>query len=146
MYRAISLPPGLVATDDPTPANVPHGHGYIDHVGSEEHFWLIGTLWAAARELPVHEVPLDDLPWVDDSCMILGEPPTWGALGDHLRRALEADLHYPIILNVNGDIMDGMHRILKAHALGQTTLPVVRFKRTPPPDRIRPLSRDDQEG
>ena len=40
----------------------PHdGHGYIDFVGDEEHFWRIETLWTAAEGLPVREVPLDEI-------------------------------------------------------------------------------------
>ena len=71
---------------------------------------------------------------------MLGDPPTWGALGEHLRRAMRAELRYPVILSPDGDIMDGMHRILKAHATGRATLPVVRLPRRPAPDRVRPLA------
>ena len=27
----------------------PEGHGYIDHVGGQEHFWRIETLWGRRR-------------------------------------------------------------------------------------------------
>lgn len=117
----------------------PKGHGYIDHVGDEEHFWHIETLWEAAKDLPVKEVKLDDLAWAEDDCAFLGNPPLWGVLAKECKRAMNVDLSYPIILNVNGEVMDGMHRIIKTFVAGNTTIQAVQFEQTPKPDRIKPL-------
>ena len=114
------------------------GSGYIDFVGAEEHFWLNETLWAAARKELAAEVPLDALPWRDDGCYTLGDPPTWGALAEHCKRVWEADLSQPIIREPTGDIVDGMHRILLAHLQGRATVSCVTLKEMPPPDEVRP--------
>jgi len=115
-------------------------HGYIDHVGDEEHFWHIETLWEAAKALSVKEVALDDLPWFEDDCAFLGCPPTWGVLAQQCKQAMNVDLSYPIILNINGDVMDGMHRIIKTFVAGKTTIQAVQFEQIPKPDRIKPLT------
>lgn len=116
----------------------PAEHGYIDYVDDEEHFWRIETLWRAAAVGPVVETALDDLPWKVDGCFILGDPPTWGAFAEHCRRSLAADCSFPIILSPAGEVMDGMHRIVRAFVEGRTTLPTVTLTEVPPPDRIRP--------
>jgi len=119
-------------------AEPPASHGYIDFISGEEWFWYVRTLWAAAADLPVRKVALDDLPWHEDGCAVLGDPPTWGALATHFRRAMDADLRCPIVLCPQGSIMDGMHRILRAHVEGIPTLPTVQLTEYPPPDRKTP--------
>jgi len=116
----------------------PEGHGYIDYAGDEEHFWHIETLWTAALAHPAVTVLIDDLPWRDDGCLILGEPPTWGAFAAHCARAMHADPAYPVIIGPGGDVMDGMHRIVRAIVEGKTHIEAVFLPETPPPDRIRP--------
>ena len=105
----------------------PEGHGYIDFVGSEEHYWKIETIWHAARDLPVRQTALDDIPWREDGCFVLGDPPTWGALAEHCRRALGADTAWPVILGPEGEVVDGMHRIVRASLEGRTSIEAVRL-------------------
>jgi len=116
----------------------PANHGYIDFVGDEEYFWFIETLWNAAASLPTSPVRLDDLPWREDSCLILGDEPNWGAFAAHCARVRDADLNYPIILSPMGDVMDGMHRIVRAFLEGRDSVPGVTLAELPEPDRIRP--------
>ncbi len=54
----------------------------------------------------------------------------------HCVRINEADLSYPIMLDPDNIVLDGVHRLLKAKTLGQTTLPAVRFDPLPDPDRV----------
>jgi len=54
----------------------------------------------------------------------------------HMKAVLDADLTYPIILDEDGEIMDGRHRLMKAIYLGHTTIKAVRFESNPPPCRI----------
>jgi hypothetical protein len=123
----------------------PHkGHGYIDWVGDEEHFWYIETLWNASKDLAINQVKLDDLPWFEDDIGGLGDPPLWGKVAEHAKRSVDANLDYPIILNVNGDVMDGMHRIIKSFIQGNDTISAVQFEETPKPDRIK--KRPDADG
>ncbi len=118
----------------------PAGHGYIDYDGDRELFWRIETLWDAATGLAAHDVSIDSIPWRNDGCYILGDPPTWGAFADHCRRTLDADLVHPIILGPTGDVVDGMHRIVRAVLDGRTTIAAVRLDEMPTPDRVRPRS------
>ena len=53
---------------------------------------------------------------------------------EHMRRILDADLKYPIILSSDGWVMDGCHRLAKALAEGRETVTVVQFQTDPPPD------------
>lgn len=45
-----------------------------------------------------------------------------------------ADLSYPVILAADGRVMDGMHRIAKALAMGLETVDAVQFQKQPEPD------------
>ena len=55
----------------------------------------------------------------------------------HWKRANETDLNYPIILDDDGFIMDGWHRVAKALFLGLATIKAVRFDVTPDCDYIK---------
>lgn len=53
----------------------------------------------------------------------------------HMRAVHDANLQYPIIMDEDGDIMDGRHRIMKAMLTGQHTIKAVRFDENPSPCR-----------
>jgi hypothetical protein len=53
---------------------------------------------------------------------------------DHMRLVNEADLRYAIIVDPDGRIMDGMHRVAKALLLGHSTIPAKRLPSLPSPD------------
>jgi hypothetical protein len=48
---------------------------------------------------------------------------------------MDADLTCPILLDWNGDIADGRHRLIKALAKGRRTLKARRITWKPEPDR-----------
>ena len=50
----------------------------------------------------------------------------------HMKKVLDSDLSHPIILDAEGYIMDGRHRVLKALFEGVTKIKAVRFDKTPP--------------
>ncbi|MCB0125889.1 MAG: hypothetical protein KDE58_26720, partial [Caldilineaceae bacterium] len=78
--------------------------------------WFVERLWYLARDLPVHQVPLDAIREFDQNCWFsAATPPTCRAVADHVQRILDADLNYPIILSAEGYLMDGGHRIAKAY-------------------------------
>ena len=52
----------------------------------------------------------------------------------HMKAVLDSDLDYPIILDDEGSVMDGRHRIVKALIEGKTHIKFVRFEKTPEPD------------
>jgi hypothetical protein len=53
---------------------------------------------------------------------------------EHARLMHEVDVSYPVILGVDGRVMDGMHRIARAILEGTTTVRAVRFREQPDPD------------
>ena len=54
----------------------------------------------------------------------------------HMKAVRDCDLDYPIIMDEDGDVMDGRHRIMKAILEDQKTIKAVRFKRNPDACRI----------
>ena len=46
----------------------------------------------------------------------------------HMKSVMDADLGYPILLNEDGAIIDGRHRLCKALYLGLDTIKAKRFK------------------
>jgi len=55
----------------------------------------------------------------------------------HMKAVLAADLDNPIILDEDGEIMDGRHRIMKALLGGAETIKAVRFDENPSPCRVK---------
>jgi len=55
----------------------------------------------------------------------------------HMRAVNDADLSMPIILDEDGELMDGRHRIMKAMLTGAETIKAVRFDENPPPCQER---------
>jgi hypothetical protein len=84
-------------------------------------FWLLARLWEFTAEMPVELVPLASL------TETLAEP-------REQERVMAADLSYPIIFSAQGWLLDGGHRVHKAHALGLTEIKAVRFLKDPEPD------------
>ena len=113
-------------------------HGYVESDKTHSYYWKARTLWKLSEALPVEEVSLDSFDWTNDNfqCASLSDPPLWRDIGDHTKQILAADLAYPIVISVDGKIMDGMHRILKCYAFGLHTVKAVRFKENPPPDMV----------
>lgn len=56
----------------------------------------------------------------------------------HMTAVQEADLSYPIILDEDGELMDGRYRIMRAMLEGRPTIKAVRFDENPSPDKIDP--------
>ena len=54
----------------------------------------------------------------------------------HMKAVNAADLDKPIILDEDGELMDGRHRLMKAMLLDQQTIKAVRFDENPSPDRV----------
>ncbi len=103
-------------------------------VGAERHIWLTQELWRLASHLIPFETAIDSIPEVDISCWFESRQPTLREIAKHTARIQAADLSYPIILNQDGALMDGGHRICKALTLGHTHISAVRFARTPEPN------------
>jgi hypothetical protein len=100
--------------------------------------WDVRRLVALSKELSVQEVPvaeileLDECHWYSQG----SEQPTCRSVTEHCSLIQAADLSFPIILDASGRVMDGMHRVCKAHLLGIPSVKAVQFRQTPEPDFI----------
>lgn len=55
----------------------------------------------------------------------------------HMKAVNAADLNYPIIMDEDGELMDGRHRLMKAMLNGIDTVKVVRFEENPSPCQVK---------
>jgi hypothetical protein len=102
-------------------------------------FWRMPTLWAAAVGKPVDCVAIDSLN-ILDTVVWFGGPhnvtPSIRRVAEHARDIFAADLSYPIIMTRAGDVLDGAHRIAKAHLQGLQHIAAVVLDDWPPPDGV----------
>ena len=106
-------------------------------VGDKYHVWHLERLWEATKELPVIHVEIESLKHLDAVCWFDdGFEATLRNVVEHFVRMESADIDYPIILDPNGQIFDGAHRVAKAMANGQSTIKAVLMNEVPPPDEI----------
>ncbi len=96
-----------------------------------KHRWSVPRLFALSKNLPVMEVPLDHL-----SVYHQYEKLTLREMVMHMKAVNAADLSYPIILDEDGEVMDGRHRIMQAMLRGVKTIKAVRFDENPRPCEI----------
>jgi hypothetical protein len=96
--------------------------------------WTVTNLIARAKDLEPFDLPL---------AAIYTGVNVWTATGSaygiafHVRRAMDVDTSYPVILCEEGFIMDGWHRVLRALIDGKPTIKAVRFSKTPPHDYLQ---------
>ena len=77
-------------------------------------FWKASTLWNAVKGKSPQRVPnryiLQECTWNISSLQ---------HFADEVKNVQEVDLNYPIILDMNGNILDGAHRVVKAYLEGK---------------------------
>ena len=95
------------------------------------YLWGIPRLFQLASELEPMDVPIAHLNIAD----AVG-PFTLREMAGQIKAVNDADLRYPIILDENGQIMDGRHRVIKAIVTGETTIKAVRFDENPEPCEV----------
>ncbi|MCH9653378.1 MAG: chromosome partitioning protein ParB [Planctomycetes bacterium] len=105
--------------------------------GDKYHIWHLERIWEATKDLPVINVEIESLKHLDAVCWFDdGFKATLRNVVEHFVRMESADIDYPIILDPNGQIFDGAHRVAKAMANGQSTIKAVLMNEVPPPDEI----------
>ena len=92
------------------------------------HSWSVPRLFELARKLPVMDVPLNHL-----SLYYTYEKLTLREMVMHMKAVNDADLGKPIILDEDGELMDGRHRLMKAMLNGADSIKAVRFDENPAP-------------
>jgi hypothetical protein len=99
--------------------------------------WTVANLVERAKGLPPFDLPI--------AALFVGAK-VWGAIespyefAQHMRRVLDVDTSHPVILDQEGFIMDGWHRVTRALVDGKATIKAVRFDETAPHDYIRPAA------
>jgi len=93
--------------------------------------WNCLKLIEHSRKYPVFDLPLAGIniggsPWGDDMSI--------DSFIYHSKRVFETSLSHPIILDDQGCIADGWHRVCKALVNGDTTIKAIRLETMPEPD------------
>lgn len=92
--------------------------------------WFVSRLIDKAKDLPAQTMPISALNIFNLSPNI----ENMKSFVSHMQAVIDADLSYPIILDDEGFVMDGRHRIAKALLEGKETISFVRFDETPSHD------------
>ncbi len=98
--------------------------------------WYTEGLWRKAEGLIPFDVAPNAFRELDENCWFGSHIPTLRDILGHLERIQRVDLGYPIILNADGSLMDGGHRLCKAILEGRSTIKAVQFAVTPEPDEV----------
>jgi len=106
-----------------------HPHEQNSILGRHE--WSVARLIELSRKLPVMDVPLDHLAIHYQYDLTLRE------MVSHMKSVNDADLSFPIILDEDGEIMDGRHRVMKALLNETESIKAVRFEKNPQPCVVR---------
>lgn len=93
-----------------------------------KHEWHVSRLFELSKNLPVLDIPLQSM-----NMYYMYEKLTLRELAGHIVAVNEASLEYPIILDEDGEIMDGRHRLIKAIIEGEEMIKAVRFSENPTP-------------
>jgi len=101
----------------------------------EDRVWIVANLVERAKNLPVFDLPLAA---IHAGSSVWNPVSSAYGLAQQMRRVLDVDTSHPIILDQEGFIMDGWHRVTRALVEGKTTIKAVRFDVTPPHDYIKP--------
>jgi len=98
--------------------------------------WDVDTLVELATDFPVKEVPVESIRELDTAHWFSadGSPFTVRVLVRHMQLVNEVDPSYPIILGSEGQVMDGMHRVVRAMLEGRSTIAAVQFEDHPAPN------------
>ena len=100
--------------------------------------WNVRRLIELSRDFPVEQVPLTEIAELDETHWYehAGDSPTCRSLLEHMKLIEEVNTNFPIILDQDGRVMDGMHRVCRAVRDGKKEVPAVRFGSNPDPDFV----------
>lgn len=104
--------------------------------------WNVKRLWQLSKALPVENKPIQAFQEAIDKWISFEsvEQPDGRMTAnidiEHFYRIKRASLKYPIILDMDGRIMDGMHRLMKTYLSDRPIILVVQFTKTPDPDIV----------
>lgn len=111
---------------------------HFRRINQQLYAWDVDRLIQLTQELQPETIALKDIKeyyetyWYSDE----GDSPTCRSITEHMKLVHEADLAYPIIICPEGNLMDGMHRVVKAHLENRTSIQAFRLSMLPKPDYI----------
>ncbi|MPW43579.1 hypothetical protein [Acinetobacter guerrae] len=117
---------------------------HFRQVGHDTYIWDVHRLVDLSKDFKIKEISLDQILELNEAYWFPDEYPTTLQILEHIQLIEQADLSYPIILSVDGRVMDGMHRVAKARLLKQTKILAVQFEQMLEPDFIN-VAEDDLE-
>jgi len=97
---------------------------------SNGHFWRVNRLIDLSANLKSFKIPMQCFNVSD----LFPTVETTTQFAEHVKKVNDADLDYPIILDDEGFVMDGRHRVIKAIIEKRKYITAVRFDETPTPD------------
>lgn len=111
------------------------------HIRNSDRGLLAWDIDRLLRLASVHEpidLPLELIRELDEVFWFSGEgdTATCRRVAEHSKRIHETSLDHPIIIDPEGRVMDGMHRVCKAWISGQKTIKAVRLLAMPEPDFV----------
>ena len=99
--------------------------------------WDVRRLIRLSAKFPSRAVQLSQIAELDeDHWYFHGDIPTCRSLVEHIQLIEACDMRYPIILDQQGRVMDGMHRVCKALLNGDREIQAVQFENDPEPDFV----------
>lgn len=103
---------------------------YSETENGQRKTWLVLRLIEKAKDMPIHEMPMVGL----NTCDLFPKSDSMNDFVSHMQKVAQVDMSHPIILDDEGYVMDGRHRIARALLDGHETIKFVRFETTPLPD------------
>lgn len=119
---------------DYPPVNIKGVSVFENTFTSGKKVWFVANLIDRSKDLVPFDLPL---------AAIYAGSEVWTpvssayGLAQQMRRVLDVDTSHPIILDQEGFIMDGWHRVARALIDGKSTIKAVRFAETPPHDHLK---------
>lgn len=91
--------------------------------------WSVASLIESAKGLECFDLPLCAV-YIGSN--VFSPIENAKSLAEHVMRVNAVNMDHPVILDGDGFIMDGWHRVVRALAEGRETIKAVRFDVTPP--------------
>jgi hypothetical protein len=100
--------------------------------------WDVDRLLRLTSEQKPVDLPLERIRELDETFWFSsdGNTPTCRRVAEHAKLINETSLDHPIIIDPEGRVMDGMHRVCKALIGGLKTIKAVKLSAMPKPDFV----------
>ncbi|MBP9540936.1 MAG: hypothetical protein KBE67_08055 [Vitreoscilla sp.] len=109
---------------------------HIRQVGEDTHVWDVNRLLRLHANVPTQAVALSQIAEIQQAYWFPNTHPSTADIVEHMRLVEAADLAYPILMDAEGKLMDGMHRVAKALLAGHSHIHAQLLPQTPAPDFI----------